>query len=434
MTRRRARPERLDAADLMQYVIGDGGAPWQVGAVLVLGARAGASLEDAKRLFAERVRLIPRFRQKLYRPPPSRGRPYWADAPAFDARAQITELTCPPPGDERALLDLAAAFLARPLPADRPPWSATFVTGLADGRTGLVIVVDHVLTDGVAGLAVLGGLADVPPAEPSTTGQVHRDGDGGSGGRRLVRAGLAEMGGARLPHRVARTSLNRPTGPGRRIEAVAADLAAVREFAHAHGGTVNDVVLAAVAGALRTLLAARGEALDAVTISVPVSARPSGADGELGNEIGVMPVAVPTGGDLGSRVAGIAAVTRAHKVATRGSSAALLVPAFLLLARIGLLRWFINHQRIINTFVTNLRGPAVPLSLGGRPVEVIIPVPAIAGNVTVTFGVLSYAGTLRITLLSDPARVPDSAVLAAALTGELGVTAPGPRSPSAGPV
>ena len=145
------------------------------------------------------------------------------------------------------------------------------------------------------------------------------------------------------------------------------------------------MVLAAVAGALRTLLAARGEQLGEVTITVPVAARRAASGGELGNQIGIMPVTVPATGDFGTRVARIAEITRERKSRARGASAALFVPAFLLLARTGLLRWFASHQRAVHTFVTNLRGPEDPLTFGGAAVRAIIPIPSTTGNVTVTF-------------------------------------------------
>ena len=189
------------------------------------------------------------------------------------------------------------------------------------------------------------------------------------------------------------------------------------------------MVLAAVAGALRTLLAARGEQLGEVTITVPVAARRAATGGELGNQIGIMPVTVPAAGDLGARVTRTAEITRERKSPARGASAALFVPAFLLLARTGLLRWFTNHQRVVQTFVTNLRGPQDPLPFGGAAVREIIPIPATSGNVTVTFAASSYAGTLRITILSDPDRMPDAPALAAALRQEL--TAPLTRASAA---
>jgi len=436
--------DRASAADLMQFATGDCGAAGHIGAVLILDATPGFSVGEARRMLGERIRAVPRLRQRLCRAPPGCGRPYWADDPAFDIDKHVRQVRCSPPGDERALLDLAAAQLREPMPRSRPLWSATFVTGLADGGAGLLVIMDHVLADGIAGLEVLGSLVDqVAEAEQARADRFPAPGPRawelavdawrgrlrrarpaepgappGARGLRRVGEGMAELGGARPPRRRPATSLNRPVGPRRRLDVAAVDLAAIRALGHAHGGTVNDVVLAAVAGALRTLLAARGEQLGEVTITVPVAARRA-ATGELGNRIGIMPVTVPATGDFGVRVTRTAKITREHKSRARGASAALFVPAFLLLARTGLLRWFANHQRVVQTFVTDLRGPEEPLTFGGAAVRAIIPIPSTTGNVTVTFAALSYAGTLRITILSDPARTPDAAALAAALRHEL---------------
>ena len=103
------------------------------------------------------------------------------------------------------------------------------------------------------------------------------------------------------------------------------------------------------------------------------------------------------------------------------------MPAFLLLARTGMLSWFTSHQRVVQTFVTNLRGPGDPLTFGGAAVRAIIPIPSTTGNVTVTFAAASYAGTLRITILSDPARTPDAAALRHELSAEVqALLPPGP--------
>jgi len=439
--------DRASAADLMQFATGDGRAAGHIGAVLVLGAAPGFSVAEARRVLGERIRTVPRLRQRLYRAPPGCGRPYWADDPAFDIDEHVRQACCPPPGDERALLDLAAAQLGEPLPRSRPLWSATFVTGLADGGTGLLVIMDHVLADGIAGLAVLGALTDqaaesagartdrFPAPAPRTRelavdawrGRLHRVARAGPGaprqarGLRRIRAGIAELGGAPPPRQRPATSLNRPVGPRRRLDVVTVGLAAIRDAGRAHGGTVNDVVLAAVAGALRTLLATRGEQLDEITVTVPVAARRAASSGELGNQIGIMPVTVPARGDLGARIIRTAAITRERKSRARGASATLFVPAFLLLARIGLLRWFADHQRLVQTFVTNLRGPEGPLTVGGAMVRAIIPIPSTTGNVTVTFAAASYTGTLYITILSDPDGMPDAPALAAALRRELPV-------------
>ena len=436
--------DRVSSADLMQLATDVGPAPMHVGAVLVLGTGPGFSVQDAQRLLGERVRAVPRLRQRLCRAPPGCGRPFWADDPAFDLRHHVRQLPCPPPGDQPALLEVAAAATGEPLPRSRPLWSATFVTGLADGSTGLVIVMNHVLADGIGGLAVLARLVDEIPGLPPGDRERARFPVPAPGARTLaadawagrarglthlarsvhtLRQGLAELGGARPPRRLPATSLNRPTGSQRRLDVVAADLAAIRDLGHAHGGTVNDVILAAIAGALRALLESRDEELDLVTASVPVSARQEATGGQLGNQVGMMPVALPSRGDLAARMTRIAAITRERKTAARGTSAAVLGLPFRLLAPTGLLRWFFNRQRLVHTFATNLRGPAEPLTFAGAPVRAVIPIPATTGNVTVTFGVLSYAGTLRITVVSDPSRVPDVAVLTAALRRELGSAA-----------
>ena len=375
--------DRASSGDLMQLATDVGPSPMNVGAVLVLGTGPGFSVREAQRVLGERARAVPRLRQRLRRAPPGCGRPFWADDPAFDLRHHVRQLPCRPPGDERALLEVAAAVTLAPLPRSRPLWSATFVTGLAGGGTGLVIVMNHVLADGIGGLAVLAMLADEAPGLPPGNPELARfpvpaprtrtlAADAWAGrargltrlarSARTLRQGLAELGGARSPARLPPTSLNRPTGPQRRLDVVAADLAAIRDLGHAHGGTVNDVVLAAVAGAIQALLASRGEELSLVTASVPVSARRAAAGGQLGNQVGTMPLAVPAGGDLAARVTRIAAITRERKTAARGTSAALLGPPFRLLAPTGLLRWFFNRQRLVHTFVTNLRGPAEPLT------------------------------------------------------------------------
>ena len=141
-----------------------------VGAVLVLGTGPGFSVREAQRLLGDASAPCPGSGSGCAgRPRAAAGRP-WADDPAFDLRHHVRQLPCPPPGDQRALLAVAAAVTGEPLPRSRPLWSATFVTGLADGSTGLVIVMNHVLADGIGGLAVLARLVDeiagLPPGDP----------------------------------------------------------------------------------------------------------------------------------------------------------------------------------------------------------------------------------------------------------------------------
>jgi len=432
--------DRVSPADLMQLAADVGPAPMQVGAVLVLGTGPGFSVEQARRLLGERIAAVPRLRQRLYQAPPGCGRPFWADDPAFDLCRHVRQVPCPAPGDERALLDVAAAVIGQPLPRSRPSWSAVFVTGLADGGTGLVVVMNHVLADGIGGLAVLASLVDEGPALPPAgaaavpfpapvpgAGALAADAWAGrvrrlahpAGSVRTIGQGLAELGGARPPRRLPRTSLNRPTGPRRRLDVLTADLAAVRGLGHDHGGTVNDVILAAVTGVLRALLAGRGEQLDSVTVSVPVSARQA-----CRQHTARQPGRGDAGGPARRRQPGRPdhPDRRDHPAAQDrrqthlGSAARAAVPAAgphraaALVHQPPAAGAHLRHQPARAGAAAHLRR---------RPAARGHPNASTAGNVPVTFAALSYAGTVWLTVLSDPDQAPDAGTLTAALRQEL---------------
>ena len=170
---------------------------------------------------------------------------------------------------------------------------------------------------------------------------------------------------------------------------------------------------------LRLLAARRGERPRDVVASVMVGGRTSAEATGLGNVVGVMPVRLPADGARARQLERVAAVTREHKVADRGASAGLLRPGFAVLARLGLMKWFINHQRLVNVFVTNLRGPASPQLLCGAVITDVLPVALLAGNVSLSFGVMSYAGSLVVVIVADPALNPDLHFLAESLQTEL---------------
>jgi hypothetical protein len=198
----------------------------------------------------------------------------------------------------------------------------------------------------------------------------------------------------------------------------------VHATARAHGATVNDVVLAAVTGALRAVLLGRDEDVDHLVVSMPVSIRQPSDDGAVGNQVGVAPVELPTVGPFDERLRQIATITRAAKDADRARAAmtTLVGPAFRLLGWLRLVGPFMNHQHTINTIVTNLRGPTEHLSVAGATVERVIPVSIVTGNIAVGFAVLSYAGTLTITINSDADLFPEVDTLAALLSDTLAPT------------
>jgi hypothetical protein len=299
------------------------------------------------------------------------------------------------------------------------------VTDPATGRaSALVLVAHHVMADGLGGLAVLSALAD--PGLPTPTGEFPRPEPSYpalalDAARQRVRAvaglpvrlryaaaGLQELGAGRARrHRSGMTSLTRPTSGRRRLAVVQTSLPEIVAAGHAAGGTVNDVVLAALGGAVIQLLAHRGESPGWLVVSVPVSGRTAADPEHLGNRTGVRPVRIPLLADDRDRLDAVVGITRAAADAPRASSSAPLGVAFRLLARLGLFAWFIDHQHLVDTFETNLRGPEERLHLGGHPIRALIPMAVNPGNVGVSFDVLSYAGTLGVTVVADPEAVPD---------------------------
>jgi diacylglycerol O-acyltransferase / wax synthase len=424
--------DRASAADLMQRSSGHGSAPMQVAGVLVLQGRP--AFDDVRTAIGERIRSVPRLRRRLTATPFGAGRPIWVDDPGFEIDAHVRAVCCPPPGGETELLAVAAGLLTDPLPPDRPPWSVTHVDGLDGGRTALVVLVDHVLADGVGGLAVLERLVDGSPAmaagdfpsAPPPRRVLVRDALRSRArvlGRlpsfaRLLAGAWRELAPA-VRTRAPRCSLNRPTGPARRLALARAELGAVRSVAHDHGGTVNDVVLTAVTGALHTLLAGRGEQVDRFVVSIPVTPRRHTDAGRLGNLVGVLPIELPATGESRTRLERTARIVRSRKTAAPGASVAVLAPVLRLLDAVGLFGRYVSHQHQVSTLVTNIRGPDHRLSFLGLPVAEIIPVTTTTGNVTVCFAVLSYAGRLTVTVVADPATCPDLPALVSGLQHEL---------------
>lgn len=413
--------DRLSPDDLMSLHGDAGTVPMQVGGILWLEP-GGLSPEQLLAHLAARVPAAPRLRQVIRWLPPGSGRPVWVDDPAFRLEDHVRPVTVRSDAD---VPGLATALLTEPLPGDRSPWAARLAVAPDGTVRAVVVVVHHVLADGLAAIALLAGLADGPqPAPrdfprplPPAAELVADNLRGRLAGVRRLPSAVLELGMAlRLvasSGSVAPTSLNRPTGAARRFVTVTRDLAAVREAAHACGGSVNDAALAVVAGALRTVLVARGEDPSAFVISVPFAFHAPGT--ATGNASAVMPLRIPAGGPAAQRLAATAVVTREAKRRPRALGNAVLRPAFRLMVRLGWFRRFIDSQRQVNTIVTNVRGPAVPLTLAGCPVEQVVPLTVATGNITVAFAVFSYAGALSVTALADPATFPDLDALTAAL-------------------
>ena len=425
--------DRVSADDLMSLAPRQHPPPLQVGAVLILDTPGDLDVAALRTVLQQRIVAVPRLRQRLQKVPLGCGRPIWVDDPSFTIDDHVTAVTPHSEVDDAVLLDIAADLVTKPLPEDRPLWSATLVPGMTGGRAALVLVMHHVVGDGLAGLAVLRGLADgsviptaaaVPQPRPTRAALAKDAWMERIGSLERLPAALGRLLAAfdelrpSLAARAQPCSLNKPTGPRRSIRTNVVDLHQIRQFAHSNGATVNDLVLTAVTGALHQLLNDRGERLDSVVVSVPFAARTRTDADQLGNRGGVIPVELPASGGFFERLTVVSAIMRAAKQHQRGASTAVLGPVFRLLARLGAYQYFIDHQPFVHTFVSDLRGPEIPLSVLGFRVLDVVPLSVATGNVTVSFTALSYGNRLVITMIFDPETCPDADRLDDALKSE----------------
>jgi len=421
--------DRVSADDLMSLAADDGIVPMQIGTILMLDTHAVDGTRRIMDALRDRVGRVPRLRQTLELLPPGQGRPIWVDDPTFSLDEHVRVATAG--GGNARVLDVAADALTARLPRSRPLWSATIVPEVAPGRTALILVMHHVLADGVAGMHLIDGLMspevsarvdDFPRPRP-TRAELRREALSGWG-RSLttIPASVRRLAGAvaqvrpGLAHRLGATSLDQPTGARRRIITVSCGLAELHTAAHAQRVTINDVLLAIVARSLARLLRTRGETIDEFTLSVPFSS--PAAEGTA-NSSGVMLLRIPAVGSLSERLRATATLTRAAKLRPRAASTALLGPMFRMLGRLGLYRRFIESQRSIHSIVSNVHGPDRALEFAGIPVVDLIPLSVVAGNITVAFIAASYGGRFTVTVVADPDTCTDLDALAVLLQREL---------------
>src|SRR4051794_635994 len=406
-------------------------------------------LAEVRALVASRLHLIPRFRKRLMTVPMDQGRPIWVDDDRFDISYHVRLTALPRPGNREQLLALTGRIEAQLLDRSHPLWELWFVEGLEGDRVALVQKTHHALVDGVSGVDVATVLLDftttptlldapawLPAPSPSGT-QLLRDTwvERSTQPTEMVRS---VRGLARTPQRAAartakvagalrslvdgsplapRTSFNVPVGRSRRFTGVPAPLADVAAIRAARGGTVNDVVLAAVGGALRRRLIARGDDLPtSLRALCPVSVRDESEHLHLGNRLSVMVVELPIGEpDPLVRLDAIGVETRDLKEREQPAG-----PAFILdlteyaaPSVLGVAARLAHRQPFVNLIVTNVPGPQVPLyCLGARMLEAYPMVP-LSGNMSLGVAILSYCGVLHFGLFADADVWPDLDDLAA---------------------
>ena len=444
--------DRAGADDVLQLAVDRGRVPMAIGALLVVDPGSRPSADAVRSTLLERAATVPRLGQRLVRTPPGAGRPVWVAAGATALAGLVDTVTV-----ERGCPGPSAPARRHGRPRDdpaphRPPALASPDAAAPDGRVAAIaLVAHHVVADGMGGLAVLGALAD---------------GDASGGGRRRRRARhprrpaplpgwgeLARDAWAVAAGRAACARGRRPAPGARRPEAASTSSACgVRGWPS--GAACSDAPAPAAGWRSRPPTSPRcgprpGRTARASTTS---SSRPSPA--RWSSCWRAAASAWPSSssrcrcrggpgrgrvagqrhrGGAGARAGGARCRRRASRRSSpsgrgcaspaRGGSAAVLTPAFRGLAAVGAFQAFVDHQRLVHTFVTNVRGPAQRLSLAGAEVIAVVPVAVNPGNVAVSFDVLSYAGALGITLVCDPVLVPESAWLARRVTA--GLTAAG---------
>jgi diacylglycerol O-acyltransferase len=441
------RLERLGPLDISNLRVEDHGLPMHVAALAVLEQAplldaAGQLRLDALRGHVEqRLHLAPRLRQVLYRPRAGLGAPVWVDHAPFDIREHVRTRAVPAPGNEATLLDVCAELNEPPLDRSRPLWELWLLTGLAGGEVGLLIRFHHVLADGIAALTMIGALLDAtpdaralvaPPWAPRPlpgmpellVDNLRRRGAAGTKALSLFRRPVRQLRrlGARAgqirqlagEERAPRVSLNRPVGRHRSLLLVRADLSSAKAVAHAHAAKVNDVVLAAIGGGARRLLLARGELRPGLVVkcSVATSIRGPADQHASGNRVGIMLVPVPL--DEPDPVRRLRAVARATAQRKRR-------PVYQPAGRFAQ-RWMVRamfRQRLVNLLVSNLPGPPTRVYFAGSRVLEVFQIGLVQGNISLSVGVLSYAGQLNFDIVVDADAVPDLPAFAEGLSETL---------------
>ncbi|MBV9606932.1 MAG: wax ester/triacylglycerol synthase family O-acyltransferase [Solirubrobacterales bacterium] len=421
-----------------------------------------------------RLHLVPRYRQRLAFVPLGQGRPVWVDDPHFKVRYHVRHTALPRPGGDAELKRLAGRVFSQALDRSRPLWELWLVEGLAGDRFALLSKTHHALVDGVSGVDIATVLFDTSPeplpvaapqhhwvARPLPTpaqlladalleratvpAEVVRGVRAALRGPRTVAAKVGQALGS--VGAVARTGLqtappspfNVRIGPHRRFTWVRADLAEFKAIKNSLGGTVNDVVLAAVAGALGNYMRLHGQPTDGVELRamVPVSIRADIERGALGNRVAAMWAALPVGiTDPVARLHTLSEEMQDVKSSGQAVGAEILtrLSGFApptIMAQAARLQ---ARQRLFNLVVTNVPGPQFPLYLLGRELEAIYPMVPLAENTALGIAILSYNGQLNFGLVADYDALADVEVLADELRASIeALAAAAGVPPSAGP-
>ena len=460
---------RLSGLDAGFLSLETAAAPMSIGSLSILDPRTADGRLDAaglRRVLRRRLERAPALRRRLAALPFDLRRPRWVELPAqqVDLEAHVEATTLPEPGGWHELAALVAHEIGRPLERDRPLWQLLFVDnlrsvpGVPAESVGLIARVHHAAIDGVSGAEILMALFDgALPAQPAPAapgaeerGAVDRLLRAGkdlagaplalsrAAGRSLLALGDGVLGGRGsgaappLPFSAPRTPLNRSVTAERSWAPAFFELDRIRAIKNAERATVNDVVLAICAGALRGWLAERDELPETPLVAmVPVSVRSQEERGEPGgNLVSAMLVSLATDvADPLERLRAIRAAARSSKTALRAVGARTLVRsadllpyalsglAVRLYSRLALAE---RHRPLFNLVITNVPGPPRRLTIGGAEMLCYAGAAPVFDGLGLILPVLSYAGTVSVGVTADRALLGDAAGFAARLEAALG--------------
>ena len=434
--------DRLTGLDASFLALEKGGAHMHVGSVLLLDGPA-PSYDELVAAIDSRLHLVPRYRQKLAFPPLGQARPVWVDDAHFNAGYHVRHAALPEPGGREELERLAGRVFSQALDRSKPLWEIWLVESVGDDAFALVCKTHHALVDGISGIDIMAVLFDLEPdgaerREPAppwyprpepTPAALLADAAAGyasvPGSLARVAAGFvaaprAVLGTAAAVARMAvagltsapPSPLNVRIGPHRRFTWVEADLTRFKALKDALGGTVNDVVLSVVTGALRSLMLRRGRDPAGLTLKamVPVSVRAQDERGALGNRVSAVYAPLPLGSaDPVDRFRAIHAAMGDLKASSQalGAEALTQLAGFAAPTILDQAARLQGLQRLYNLTITNVPGPQVPLYLLGRRLRAFHPMVPLTLNTALGVAIVSYDGHLDFGLVGDYDAMPD---------------------------
>jgi diacylglycerol O-acyltransferase len=442
-------PERLTSLDASFLYLETPAVHMHVAGVSVFDPRDDGPLtyDDVQRVVTARLHLAPRLRQRVMQVPFGLARPLWVDDDRFDLDFHLRRSAVPSPGGRFQLERAVGRVLSRPLDPAKPLWELYVFEGLAERRTAVLLKMHHALADGISGMTIASALFDLAPdaeigappatpwapARPPSRDDLLRDAAQDLVLHPLEAIGRAVSAPARTLGVLAETlsgvrdvvDMGAPPagpfdtviGPARRFAMAEASFARIREIKGALGGTVNDIVLTAVAGGLHDLLEHRGEQTKGRTlrVMVPVSVRSKAEQGEVGNRVAPAFVDVPVGPlRARTRLQRVRRATAQLKGSTMALSADSIIGlgAYAPPALHAMAARLASRGRWFNLVVSNVPAPQVPLYLGGAPLVANYPAMPLGERSGLSVACTSLAGTLAFGLTADWDSVPDVEELA----------------------